>query len=122
MSQTLYFVIARVEDGEIKHYLSREDGPVELDSPNTAVFENEDEADLLASRDHTSNKVLRIHRDFLDVAAIPSSIEQAADSLAEACHGATLAAKAFAEATGDAEMIDAADSLTDEPKRRQDEN
>lgn len=71
MSKTHYYVIARVENGEIKHYLSRNDGPVVLDSPDIACFENEDEADLRASRDHTSNRVLRIHRDYLDVSAMP---------------------------------------------------
>jgi len=71
MSKTHYYVIARVEAGEIQHYLSRSDGPAKLNSPDTACFEDEAEADLRASRDHTSNKVLRIHRDFLDIAAMP---------------------------------------------------
>ena len=70
MSQTYYFVIARVEDGEIKHYLSRDGGAAVLDSQDTLVFEDENKATLRASHDCTSNVVLWIHRDFLDVAAI----------------------------------------------------
>jgi hypothetical protein len=71
MSLTHYFVIARVENDEIKHYLNREDGPTTLDSPTTWVTENEAEADLRASQNGFDNKVLRIHRDFLDIAAMP---------------------------------------------------
>jgi hypothetical protein len=51
------------------------------------------------------------------------SLEQAVDKLSEAALGAALMAKAFAESTGDAGMIEKANALVENanPKRRQDD-
>jgi len=69
LSQTHYYVIARVEDDEIKNYLGREDRPARLDDPHTLVFKTRAMANRYADLEH--HNVLRIHRDYLDVAALP---------------------------------------------------
>jgi len=73
--QTLYYVIALVEDEQANKYLGNGGTIVDsLDDPNIQVFDDLTKARQRAHRWQNGAihaKVIRVHRDYLDVAAVP---------------------------------------------------
>ncbi len=71
--QELFFVVAFVVDGETNKYLNDEDGPVDLDDPSIKVYEDIQSARKRAHLWHNGAiraQAIRVHRDYLDVAAL----------------------------------------------------
>jgi len=72
--QTLYYVIALVEDEQANKYLGDGDIVDSLDDPNILVFEDLTKARQRAHRWQNGTiraQVIRVHHDYLDVAAVP---------------------------------------------------
>jgi hypothetical protein len=74
--QELFFVVAGIEDEEIFGYLADKSDEIyvnEIESPGILVFRTPEVAEDVA-RTHSDCgecKVIQVHRDFLDVAAVP---------------------------------------------------
>ena len=76
MTQERFYVLADITscDGNWE-YIGKDEDVTCLDDPNIRVFTDRNEAVAAAKREllagRVSPKVIRVHRDFLDVAATP---------------------------------------------------
>jgi hypothetical protein len=77
--QELFFVVANIEDDEILGYVAANGDEVfvnDIESQGIQVFRTPEVAEELARAlsEQGEYKVIQVHRDFLDVAAVPDEI------------------------------------------------
>ena len=71
----LFYVLAYHDDETICYYEGRKDFVLDLEDPDILVFTEEKAAKARARIENSGEsfvKAIRVHRDYLDVAAIPN--------------------------------------------------